>query len=197
VAASGAQAASASEHSHEDGPCLECLERMGGGRPAGAAPAAQRPGAYTIRQANELSDFVRTETLRTITDPTVEPKRFVDTDFFAKQLEYQVTQTPRGRALLDTPAKEMLPQAAVAKLARHLGLEPANVTVRDAWLLRGSELAEITGVRPEVLRRTRLRSLGVTLKRDEPAKPGGSPGAATRKPSGGSRRARREPPSAA
>lgn len=180
---------SSSEHSHEDGPCIECLEKMRGGPAGTSASAGQSPGAYTIRQVNELSDFVRTETLRTVTDPTVEPKRFVETDYFAKQLEYQVAQTPRGRTLLDKPAREVLPQGAVAKLARHLGLEPDEVKVRDAWLLRGTELATVTGLKPDVLRRTRLKSLGVTFKEDdERAKPRGRKRAA--------RSRRKLPPSA-
>jgi hypothetical protein len=149
---------------HGDGPCAECAGRLG----APAAPPDRATAGYTIRQANALSDHIRVQTLRSLNDPTVQPTRYVDTDFFAKQLEYRVVQSPRGRRLLAEPASTCLPKKAAAKLAKHLGQDLRSLEVRDVWSLRCSEIASATGLDPETIRRARLGSLGVAFHDERP-----------------------------
>ncbi|MEH3055300.1 MAG: hypothetical protein PGN13_15070 [Patulibacter minatonensis] len=143
-------------HDHADGPCTECSEKI-----AEAQAAASSPG-LTIRQANALSDHIKTETLRNLNDPYAKPERFIDTDFFAKQLEQAVVQTRRGRELLARPAADVLPKAAVAKLGKQLGSE-GELALSDVWSLRSTEVAEITGLTVDQVRAARLTSAGVAV----------------------------------
>jgi hypothetical protein len=167
--------AASSGHAHGDEPCTECAEKLA----AAGVPAGGRSAGYTIRQANALSDHIRTQTLRSLNDPYAEPRSFIDTDFFAKTLEQYVVQTRQGRSLMEKPAAEVLPQRALSRLGKHLGVEVESLTVRDAWRLRTAELSEVAGVGMDELRRARLESLGIAFvpeKTAKTAKTGSKPG---------------------
>lgn len=160
------QAALASSgQSHDDKRCLECDDKLAA---TGVGQAAS--AGYTIRQANALSDYIRVEALRSLNDPYAKEQRFVDTDFFAKQLENYVVQTRRGRELLSRRAMEALPEQAVARLAKYLRRKPETLSFRDVWAMRNDDLATVTGMADEDIQRARLGSLGVALhKQDGPA----------------------------
>lgn len=85
----GLELAYSAQRSHEAA-CPECLNKM---QVAGSTAAEAK---YTIRQANELGTFIKNETLRSLNDPYVRLQKFVDTDFFTKQLEYRIAQTRQG-----------------------------------------------------------------------------------------------------
>ena len=165
VAPQSTMVTSADAHDHADGPCEACAGKLAA--PA-ATPAADVLG-LTIREANELGSFIRTETVKSLSDPYVKPAKFVETEFFAKQLEDQVVQTRRGRERLQAPASDYLPEEAVARLAKHLGRERDSLTLRDAWSLRGTEIASITRLPADEIQRARLNSLGVAFHEETSA----------------------------
>lgn len=169
--------AAESQHAsgHEDGMCGECADKAkfayASGERATAASQKQPPTAgYTIRQANELSSYIRTETLKSLNDPLAKPRKFVETDFFAKQLEYALIQTKKGRALINQSAAKSLPQKAIAHLSKRLRKEPDAITLADALTLEGRELAKISGISEEAVQRLKLTALGVAFNEAKPDK---------------------------
>ena len=162
-------------HEHGSEPCADCAEKLAA---AGVPVGEGETPRYTIRKANALSDHIRMQTLRSLNDPYAKPKRFIDTDFFAKTLEQRVVQTRLGNRLLEKPAAEVLPQRALTRLGKHLGKDPGELTARDAWRLRTVELGEVTGVTTDELRRARLESLGVAFAKPS-GKGGSKPGRAS------------------
>jgi hypothetical protein len=146
----------AAARGHEHGTCEECADKMTGLVPADS-------GANVIRVANALADHIRVEGLRSLNDPYATPVDFVDTDFFAKELENKVVQTAAGRRLLATPASAHLPEAAVARVAQALGRDPKTLTIRDAMAMRAAELSEATKLPASEINRIRLQALGVTF----------------------------------
>jgi hypothetical protein len=156
--------------SAEGGMCLECAEKARATNPVAAAiPHAQMatPG-YTIRQANDLSNFMRTETLKSLNDPFATPRRFTETDFFAKQLEYALIQTRKGRELVNRSAVEWLPERTIEHLSKRFRKEPKEVTLADALALQGRELAEVSGLSEQEVQRFKLISMGVAFHEDKP-----------------------------
>ena len=153
--------------------CAECADKTKSSYASAerAAPAPQTQAAmpgYTIRQANELSSYIRTETLKSLNDPVATPKKFVETDFFAKQLEYALVQTKKGRELINRPAAESLPKQAIAHLAKRFRKEPKDVTLADALALEGRELAEVSRMNEQEIQRFKLTSLGVVFQENKP-----------------------------
>jgi len=139
---------------HANVPCAECADKSG-------ATETTSSAKYTIRQANELSGFIKTETIRSLNDPRAIPQKFIDTDFFAKQLEYRVIQTRRGREMLAAPAAKSLPKDAVAKIAEHMKTDAKTLTLQDVLSLRNAELADVAGLDVETVQKAKLGSLGV------------------------------------
>ena len=70
---------------------------------------------YTIRLANELSNYIKTESIKSLNDPTVKLQKYFNTDFFVKQLELKMIQIRKGRELLNEPAAKFLPKEALSK----------------------------------------------------------------------------------
>jgi hypothetical protein len=151
-AVSGAALRSA-DHEH-DGPCTECAEKMSGLVPATAA-------ADTIRTANALSDYMRVQALRSLNDPYARPVDFIETDFFAKELEAHAAQTKAGRKLLAAPASRRLSNAAVTRVAEAIGRDPKKLTMREVMMLRGNELEKVANLSSGEVNRLRLEALGV------------------------------------
>jgi len=153
---------------HAAGMCAECAEKARPTQAAGAPQAATQTPGYTIRQVNELSHYMRTETLRSLNDPLAVPKKFEETDFFAKQLEYAVLQTKKGRTLLNRPAKKMLAEEAIRQIAKRFRKEPDAVTLSDALALEGRDLAKVAGLSEEEVQRLKLSALGVAFHKEKP-----------------------------
>jgi len=158
-----AQYTMSASHGVKNAPC-ECAGK--GTAPAmPAPPAATVPESrFTIRQANELSSYIKTETLRSLNDPYVTLKKFVDTDFFAKQLEIRIVQTKKGREMLRESAAARLPKELIAGAAKYFKKDPERVSVQDVLSIRSADLAKLSGVSEEELQKHKLRSLGITLK---------------------------------
>jgi hypothetical protein len=136
-------------------PCRDC---------EGKASATAASGAQRIRLANALSDHIRVQGLRTLNDPYAKPMDFLDTDFFAKELEHRVVQTPAGRKLLAKPAAEHFPADAVAQLAKILGRDPETLTHRDVLRFRAVEVQKATELEQSEINRFRLKALGVCFQ---------------------------------
>jgi hypothetical protein len=180
--------AQAMAHAHETGMCAECAGKVRGAEAAPTAAGAPAGGSgYTIRQANELSDYIKTESLKSLNDPYAKPKRFTDTDFFAKQLEYLVAQTRKGRELLSRPGARHLPERVVRGMAERLRKDPQEVTVADVLALRGTEMAQLSGLSEQEVHRARLASLGVRFRAQPGEKPHAAPYQEPKKPRPGKR----------
>ena len=121
----------------------------------------QSTGKYTIRQANELSDYIKTETIRSLNDPNVKLQKFVDTDFFAKQLELKLRQLKRGRELLNESIAKEFPQQVLSKLEKRLRKDGKKITRHDILSLRTEELTEVLEMKADDVRRMKLVSLGL------------------------------------
>ncbi|MBP6238446.1 MAG: hypothetical protein KA536_20005 [Saprospiraceae bacterium] len=144
------------------GTCKECENKI---------LATQKPDAkYTIRQANELSGWIRTETIKSLNDPTVKLQKFEDTDFFAKQLEYKIVQSKKGRAFLSKSIVKDISKDVHPKLEKHFGKKCKEITRRDMLSLRGELLAKVTGMSKADTRKLKLNFLGVRFNAEKPKK---------------------------
>lgn len=121
--------------------------------------------SYAVRLANELSNFIKTETIKSLNDPTVELKKFIDTDFFAKQLEYQLVQFKKGREILNEPIARDLPKEVIPKLEKYFGRKANQITRQNLLSLRAHDLANVTGLNKEDIQKIKLNSLGVKFNR--------------------------------
>jgi hypothetical protein len=119
---------------------------------------------YTLQQVNELSNYIRIETLKSLNDPTAVPQKFIDTNFFAKQLEYKVVQSRLGRERVRGQGTVRLPKEVVNRVAAYLKKEAKSVSLEDVLTFRNADLARIAGVDEADVRRMKLEALGVTFK---------------------------------
>lgn len=165
---------------HDDGACIECVEKIKNAIVQSTDPK------YTIRQANELSNFIKTETLKSLNDPTVKLQKFFDTDFFSKQLEYKMIQFKNGRKMLSESAIKHFPKEALPKLEKYFKKSAKEITGYDLLSFRNEELTKITGLNSEQIHNFKLGSLGVKLN----PKSAGSKSNSDRKGSSNSKKAK-------
>lgn len=151
-------------HDHESGMCAECAAKADALR-ADMSGSGTSDTKFIIRQANEMSNFMRQETIRSMNDPTLKPKKFVDTDFFAKQLENTLVQTKKGREVLKEKAGKDLPPDAATKLEKFLKRKSDQIKRQDLLSFRTEELAKVTGMKEEDIRKMKLGFLGVKFKK--------------------------------
>lgn len=135
--------------------CPECA-----GKTAGTGDGIE-DAKYTIRQANELSNYIKTETIKSLNDPYVQPKKFVDTDFFSKQLEYRLAQFKKGREVLNQPIGSDLPREAISRLEKAFQKKAKEITRQDMLALRNRDIARLTDLSEEKVQRLKLASLGI------------------------------------
>jgi hypothetical protein len=143
------------DHTHDQGTCKECAEKTRATLPVQTDPK------YTIRQVNELSNYIKTETLRSLNDPTVKLQKYADTDFFAKQLEYKMVQFQKGRTLLNQSVMNDVPKEALERLEKFFGKKAQEITRRDLLTLRNEELSKTIGLSADQIQNIKLSSLGV------------------------------------
>jgi hypothetical protein len=115
----------------------------------------------TIRQVNELSDFIKSETIKSLNDPNVKLQKFADTDFFIKQLEYQLIQTKKGREIVNQNLVDNLPEDIICSLSEYFNKEAENLTRQDLLSLRNLDLTRILDISAEEVQRIKMLSLGV------------------------------------
>lgn len=110
----------------------------------------------TIRLANEMSNFIKTETIKALNDPTVKLQKFWETDFFAKQLEYKLLQTEKGRKILY--------RKATGELQKHFGKYTKDIRHRDVISLKANDLARISGIKADEAHKMKLGLMGVKFR---------------------------------
>jgi len=181
AAGAAAPLASMATHAHAvDGePCIECAEKA---RVTAAsqstvmttAPTGRVSEArYTLQQVNELSNYMRTETLKSLNDPTAVPRKFVETNFFAKQLEYRILQSRVGRELIGGQAASRLPKEVVSRVAEYLKQDAKTLSLADVLTLRSTDLARITKMDEAQAQKMKLAAMGVAFTREK--NPGANP----------------------
>lgn len=147
-------------NTHEDGSYKECHEKE-------KQLSGSESGKYTIRQANELSNYIKTETIRSLNDPNVKLQKFVDTDFFARQLEFKLIQFENGRELLNESVVKEIPNKLIPKFEKYFKKGIKEITRRDLLTLRTEKLTKILGIKTEDVHRIKLIALGVEFKPDK------------------------------
>src|SRR5699024_5581901 len=114
-----------------------------------------------------LSNWIKKETLKSLNDPTVKLKKFIDTDFFIKQLEHKVIRSDRGKEMVRKNAGAVLPKKAISKVAKYFDKPVKEVTRKDVLSLKNAALVKITGVEPDQIRDLKLKALGVKMNPKE------------------------------
>jgi len=122
---------------------------------------------HAIQQANELSTFIKTECIKNLNNPYVKLQKFVDTDFFAKQLEYKIVQNKRGRERLNESIVGEVPKKLIPILEKYFKKNCREITRLDLLSLRGEVLSEILHMTPKDIQRIKLISLGVQFHKDQ------------------------------
>ncbi len=120
-----------------------------------------KSGKYTILKANELSDYIKIETIKSLNNPNVKLQKFEDTEFFARQLELKMVQFKKGREILDESVSREVPRSVLPKLARHFRKDAKLITRKDMLSLRSEELYKVLGMKPEQVQKMKLTSMGV------------------------------------
>lgn len=158
--------------------CAACNERY---RPPMSAPGvaplevghaeARQPAGTAllhphqlIRAVNQLSDYVRTETIKTLNDPAARPQRFAESHFFTRQLETRIRQTSKGRRLLEAKSGIDISSSAAKVLEARLQKKRKDFTRGDLLSLKSPELAQAMGLTESEVEHLRLTWLGVKFK---------------------------------
>ncbi|MGV8962523.1 MAG: hypothetical protein ACOH2V_03990 [Candidatus Saccharimonadaceae bacterium] len=123
---------------------------------------------FAIRLANELSDFIKTESIKSLNNPNVKLQKFVDTDFFTKQLEYKMIQFKNGRKILNESIVADLPNETLLKLEKYFNKSAKEITRQDLLSIRNESLAKITGLKADQIQKVKLSSLGVKFNPEKP-----------------------------
>jgi len=123
---------------------------------------------YIIRLANELSNHIKSETIKSLNDPTVELKKYYETDFFAKQLEFRLAQYNKGRQLFNEGIEKDIPRDILPKLEEYFGKKAKEITHRDLLLLKEERLVSLTGLKSADIQKLKLNLMGVRLNPEKP-----------------------------
>ncbi len=143
-------------HDHKEGICKDCEDKIQ------HQQISDKPDTkYTIRLANELSNYIKVETIKSLNDPMVKPKKFHQTDFFAKQLEHRLVQFNIGKELLNHPVGKDIPDKIQPKLEKHFGKKVKDITNRDLLSLKAENLSKVTGLKRDEIQLLKLRAMGV------------------------------------
>lgn len=144
----------------EDDSCEECDEKE-------KQYSRSESVEYTIRQVNELSNYIKTETIKSLNDPTVKLQKFLDTEFFVRQLELKMIQLKKGRELLNESIAKEIPPEMLPQLEKRFRKDRKEITRHDLLSLRTEELTQVLGMKTEDVQRTKLVSLGVNFEADK------------------------------
>jgi len=123
---------------------------------------------YIIRMANELSNHIKTETIKSLNDPTVELKKYYDTDFFAKQLEFKLVQYNKGRQIFNEGIEKDIPGDILPKLEEYFGKKAKEITHGDLLSLREEKLVRLTGLKSAEILKLKLNLMGVRFNPEKP-----------------------------
>ena len=121
----------------------------------------------SIRQANGMIDFIHERMIRNFREPRpgYQPKPFLETDIFLRQLETYMRRSRRGREILAGDAANLLPESALKVVGKQLGKKPNEVTRRDILRFRTPDLARIAKLDERLVAETKLKALRVPVKK--------------------------------
>ena len=162
-----AMAASYAKHTdttHDEG-CKDCQDKTNNNN------HQVMDTKYAIRQANELSNYIKTEAIKSLNDPTLKPKKFIETDFFAKEMRSKMVQYKKGRSILQKPVLESLSSKSVSKLEKHFQKPAKEIKRKDILSLGNRSLEKIIGIKSDEIQKLKLESLGIGLKKEAIQKP--------------------------
>ncbi len=125
---------------------------------------------YTIRLANELSNYMKTETIKSLNDPTIQPKKFYETDFFTKQLETKLVQYNKGHKLFDESIEKTIPQKTISNFEKYFDKKGSEITRGDLLSMRKEKLTDLTGLKRDEIQQLKLSAMGVRFKSKEQSK---------------------------
>ena len=148
--------------------CLDCDDKS----KAVQYSSSVKDPKLVIRMANELSNYIKTETIKSLNDPTVKFQKYADTDFFAKQLEYKLTQSNRGRRILKQNVSKDIPKDVLVKFEKYFKKAGKEITRRDLLSIRGDELARVGGLKKDQIQKMKLSLLGVKFNPNKPKSTG-------------------------
>ncbi len=152
-----------SENSEQpEAPCKDCANKTG------PIQNKDRDMKYTIQVANELSNWIKIETIRSLNDPLAKQQKFVDSDFFSRQLEQKMVQLKQGRVILQESIVAVVPKEVIPKLEKHFKKEAKQITRQNLISLRNEVLVKITGLNQDQIQKIKLRSLGVKFNPEKP-----------------------------
>jgi len=125
---------------------------------------------YTIRQANELSSFIRLETIKSLSNPIIKLKKFIRTEYFSKQLEHRLIQFTKGRDTLNESVENFIPKSTIPKLEKHFKKKIKEISRHDFLGLGNEEALKIVELNSDEIQNFRLKFLGVKFKRSSHSK---------------------------
>ncbi len=119
---------------------------------------------YNIRRINELSNYIKTETIKSLNDPTIKLKKYINTKFFSSQVENAILQTKHGRDILNKSISENFSNEILSKLQKYFIKEAKDISRLDILTLGDKETAKITGLKVEEVKKIKLNFLGIRFK---------------------------------
>jgi hypothetical protein len=122
---------------------------------------------FTIRLANELSNYIKTETIKSLNNPTSKLKKFAETEFFAKQLELKMIQVSMGRKYLFESALKDIPKESIPKLEKYFRKKSKDITRKDILSLKAENLTKLTGIDSENGHKLKLGLMGVKFNKSK------------------------------
>jgi hypothetical protein len=124
----------------------------------------------SIRQANAMTDFIREQMVKSFREPRpgCEPKRFVETDLFHRQLESHIRRSRVGYSSIRRKAKRFVPEKVLASVSKHLGIPPDEVKVSDVLRIRSPQYLRLIKMKTQDIYRMKMELLGVKLKEQKP-----------------------------
>jgi hypothetical protein len=125
----------------------------------------------SIRQANSMIDFTRERMVRSFSlqRPGFEPKRFIETDLFTRQLGTHVRRSRLGRERMEKKVGDQAPKQLVEAVAKYLNKKTNEVTVNDIFRLRPQDLSRQTKLNAKEIARLKVRLLGISFKEQKPS----------------------------
>lgn len=123
-----------------------------------------RHGLMTAREANDLSDTIRSTMHQSVAQRANGDCRvsMLDTDLFGDLIYTALLKSPHSSSYLSTPICECLPEYVMDRLRQTLGTDAETLTRHDLMQDIDS-LADITGLEIDAARWLRLELLGVPL----------------------------------
>jgi hypothetical protein len=127
---------------------------------------ARTTSTMTAREANELSDAIRTATIQSAGSRRREassPLSYMDTDLFHQQLRRQLIQTGPGRLALGATVRDLIGADSTKLIEKYFRVPIAEITGSRISEIPSEELAKIAKIGIDEARRLKMRAMGVVF----------------------------------